>query len=427
MKKIHIFFGLALFLSLCIVFTTPNTSNANTVNELESKIENQNKAIEQLEAEIASYQNQLNTLGTQKNTLSNAVKVLDVEAKKIGTDVKVTQNKISTTDTKLNQLGSSIVSTSRDIENLKLAVAKSIREMHIAEQQSLSEVLLSGTDISDLWHYAASGEAFRSQLRAKTDDLSKTRVALQRNKELVESAKRELLGLQSQLKDQQTLTVRAKNEKDTLLKQTKNQETAYQKLVAEKLALKNQMEDDLRDFESQLSYVLNPNSLPTTGSKTFRWPLDKVRITQYFGKTQAAARLYTTGSHSGVDFGTPTGTPVKALSSGVVVGSGNTDLACKGASYGGWILIRYDNGLSAVFGHLSLVRAKTGQRVLSGDIVAYSGNTGYSTGPHLHVSVWPSDAVNIQTFPTKACRGKSITIPTAARNAYLDPMVYFPK
>lgn len=421
------FLSTLLFFAMGVALFSPYTTGANSVVDLENKIESQNKAIDQLEAEIAAYQNQLNSLGAQKNTLSNAVKVLDVEAKKIGTDVKVTQSKISTTDTKLNQLGSSIVSTSRNIESLKLAVAKSIREMHIAEQQSLSEVLLSGADISDLWHYAASGEAFRSQLRTKTDNLTQTRVALQRNKELVESAKRELLSLQSQLKDQQTLTVRAKNEKDNLLKQTKNQETAYQKLVAEKLALKNQMEDDLRDFESQLTYILNPNSLPTTGSKTFRWPLDKVRITQYFGKTQASARLYTTGTHSGVDFGTPTGTPVKALASGVVVGSGNTDLACKGASYGGWVLIRYDNGLSAVFGHLSLVRAKTGQRVLSGDIVAYSGNTGYSTGPHLHVSVWPSDAVNIETFPTKACRGKTITIPTAARNAYLDPMVYFPK
>jgi murein DD-endopeptidase MepM/ murein hydrolase activator NlpD len=416
-----------LILFCCSVFLTPYTTGANTAVELENKIESQNKAIEVLEAEIAAYQSQLTNLGTQKNTLSNAVKVLDTEVKKIGTDVKVTQNKISTTDSKLNQLGSSIVSTSQNIENLKLAVAKSIREMHIAEQRTLSQLLLSGTNISDVWHHAAAGESFRSQLRSKTDNLTQTRVALERNKALVESAKKELLGLQSQLKDQQTLTARAKAEKDSLLKQTQNQETAYQKLVREKLELKNRMEDDLRDYESQLSYILNPNSLPTTGSKTFRWPLDSVRITQYFGKTQHSQRLYVTGSHNGMDFGTPTGTPVKAMASGVVVGSGNTDLACKGASYGGWILIQYDNGLSAVFGHLSLVRATKGQRVLSGDIVAYSGNTGYSTGPHLHVSVWPADAVEIKSFPSTACRGKTITIPTAARNAYLDPLVYFPK
>ena len=116
-----------------------------------------------------------------------------------------------------------------------------------------------------------------------------------------------------------------------------------------------------------------------------------------------------------------------AMGTGVVIGEGNSDLACKGASYGNWIFIKYDNGLSAVFGHLSLIKAKVGQQVQSGDIVAYTGATGYATGPHLHVSVWPSDGVHITSFPSQACPGRTITIPTAAANAYLDPMIYFPK
>ena len=91
------------------------------------------------------------------------------------------------------------------------------------------------------------------------------------------------------------------------------------------------------------------------------------------------------------------------------------------------MFIKYDNGLSSVYGHLSLVKAGSGTRVLPGDVVAYSGATGYATGPHLHVSVFPNDGVAIHSFPSKACPGKTITIPTAAANAYLDPMLYLPK
>jgi murein DD-endopeptidase MepM/ murein hydrolase activator NlpD len=128
-----------------------------------------------------------------------------------------------------------------------------------------------------------------------------------------------------------------------------------------------------------------------------------------------------------MDFGAPTGTPVKAMASGVVVDSGNADLTCKGVSYGIWVLIKYDNGLSSVYGHLSLSKVSAGQRVRTGEVVAYVGSTGYSTGPHLHLSVFPADGVSVTSFPSKSCPGKSITIPTAATNAYLDPMVYLPK
>jgi len=216
-------------------------------------------------------------------------------------------------------------------------------------------------------------------------------------------------------------------DKNNLLKQTKNTEANYTALVKEKEARKAQFETDLRDFESKLSYILDPNTIPASGLKIFNWPVDDVRITQFFGKTVAAKKLYASGSHSGVDFGVPIGTKVRSMRDGVVLGSGNTDLVCKGASYGNWILIDYGNSLTSVYGHLSLVSRKKGDNVSAGEIVAYSGSTGYSTGPHLHVSIFPTDAVNIMEVPSRACGGgKTYTIPVAARTAYLDPMAYLP-
>lgn len=95
-------------------------------------------------------------------------------------------------------------------------------------------------------------------------------------------------------------------------------------------------------------------------------------------------------------------------------------------SYGKWILIKHDNGLSSMYAHLSLIKATEGDRVSTGDIIGYSGNTGYSTGPHLHFGVYASQGVKIVQY-TNSINCKNAVIPVADLKAYLDPMDYLPK
>ena len=181
------------------------------------------------------------------------------------------------------------------------------------------------------------------------------------------------------------------------------------------------------EYEKKLTYVLNPGSLPKAGSSALDWPLDDVYLTQKFGKTNASKRLYVSGTHNGIDFRAPVGTPIKSSANGTIAGTGDTDVQCRGVSFGKWILIKYDNGLAVTYGHLSNISSSPGQTVRAGDVVGYSGNSGYSTGPHLHVSMYPADAVNAVSRPSASCPGKSMTMPVSAVTAYLDPLLYFPK
>ena len=166
--------------------------------------------------------------------------------------------------------------------------------------------------------------------------------------------------------------------------------------------------------------------MPSTGSGVLAWPVDSVKITQFFGKTSFSTQnpqVYNGKGHNGIDLRASVGTPIKAALAGTVEGVGDTDTVCPRASYGKWVLIRHANGLSTLYAHLSLIRVGPGQSVSTREIVGYGGNTGYSTGPHLHFTVYATQGVKITALKSRACRG-TYTIPVADLKAYLNPLSY---
>ena len=90
---------------------------------------------------------------------------------------------------------------------------------------------------------------------------------------------------------------------------------------------------------------------------------------------------WVSGHHTGVDFEVPVGTDVHAASDGEVVTAGS------GGQYGSQIVIRHDGGLYSQYAHLSKIGVSVGDTVNEGDTIALSGNSGNSTGPHLHFEV----------------------------------------
>ncbi len=201
-------------------------------------------------------------------------------------------------------------------------------------------------------------------------------------------------------------------------------ESEYQRILDEKIAAKKQYEQELFDFESQLKIEIDPNSLPSVRPGVLGWPLEKIFITQLFGETVSSHRLYAEGTHNGVDFRASVGTPVKAVEDGFVMGIGNTDVG-RCLSYGKWIVLNHSDGLSSLYGHLSLQKVSAGEHVSAGEIIGYSGSTGYATGPHLHLGIFATQGLRLVSNPnSKNCKG--IINPSAPANAYLNPMDYLP-
>lgn len=421
----------SIFITLLVVATLSVASFSamaeDVTTQLQSQIESHSAEIERLNREIASYQTELNSLNKQSNTLANQVKELDTTQKKLLTNIKLTQAKIGQAEDDLVALGGEIKNKEVTITHRGELIAENIRKLNESSQTTLLEMLLAEESFADAWTNVDQVKSFQDAVRSDVIELSQAKNVLIDRHTDVEKKKQELLALKASLDDQKKIVDQNVKEKNDLLKATKNQESTYAKMVADRKALVAAFEAELRSYEEQLKYNLDPGSLPAMGSAPLAWPTSVPFITQQFGKTVDAVRLYASGSHSGVDFRAATGTPIYAMASGTVGGTGDTDLSCKGASFGKWILIRYDNNLASTYGHLSLIKVTNGQRVNRGDIVGYSGNTGHSTAPHLHVSLYPSDAVEVSPKPSLACAGKTLTQPRAAINAYLDPLMYMPK
>lgn len=401
--------------------------NNSAVEDLQRKIEERNRNIEQLNKEIKLYEELVDKTSQEAKTLQALIKGLEQNAKALNLDIQKTSAKIDVANLDIKKLDINIKSSEEKIEIFKDGIASSINEISRSEDISVVENLLNKKNLSELLIGIDAQLNFNNAIHKKVLELQQEKQVLQKNKNEQETKKKELVVLKTELSDKKKVVDNTKTERNQVLKETKNQEKNYQQMVADRQAKKTALEKEIFDYESQLKYTLDPSSIPKAGSMAWAWPVDKVLITQKFGKTNASKRLYVSGTHNGVDFGVPIGTKVKAMGPGVVLGTGDTDVTCKGASFGRWVLIRFDNGLAATYAHLSVISTSKGQQVSTGDVIGYSGNTGYSTGPHLHISAYAADAVNVVDRPSATCGGRIYTMPIAPVDGYLDPMVYFPK
>ena len=102
--------------------------------------------------------------------------------------------------------------------------------------------------------------------------------------------------------------------------------------------------------------------------------------------------------HPGIDLGAPRGTKIKAPLSGTVRAIGDTGLVNGCSSWGKWILIDHANGLSTFYAHQDVISVEPGDKVKTGEVIGYTGNTGYSTGPRLQFTVYATAAVEVRKF-----------------------------
>ncbi|MCX6712356.1 MAG: peptidoglycan DD-metalloendopeptidase family protein [Candidatus Vogelbacteria bacterium] len=400
---------------------------AITIDEIKNTISDQKSLLPKIEEEIKQLGQKIDVTRQQGNSLKNEIKQIDLTRQQLQTSLVSTQTKIVITDSNINNLKKNIQTTEEKIADDKKILAETLRQIRETETDNLAEILASFNQLTDLWDSLSRFQSLNGKLDENITNLRGSKQVLEVNKGQKEQEKNKLSNLKGDLSDQKKAVEITKQVKDTLLTETKSKESAYQKLLADRKKKKQEIEAEIAKAEADLKFALDPSKLPSTGAGIIGWPLIKHLITQGFGNTdfaQSHQSVYNGKGHNGIDLAANIGTQIYSAGDGKIEGFGNTDLTCMGASFGKWVLVKHNNGLSTLYGHLSLVKVSTGQTVKRGEVIALSGNTGYSTGPHLHFSLYASDGLKISQLKSKVAGCGTYTVPIASYNAYLNPLNY---
>jgi len=426
------FIGIIIMPSLWFGHVYYVEAQTSELDKLQQDIVSRGSRLADIEKEIAKFENELKQVGAERQTLQRAINQLELERKKVNAEISRTETLIGSTDLEINKLILEIERTENDIERNKQAVADIIRQQHQEGEVSLILLLLQNKKLSEFVSMIDAYESVQRSIALRVGELSSLHRLLDEKKELSTRKRGDLVSLQSQFRDQNLVLTSNRNEQANLLEVTKNEEKNYQSLLSQQQQAREQIIKELREFEAKLQFILDPNTIPNPGTAVFDWPLKNVIITQYFGGSEFARRnpgVYGGRAyHPGIDLGSPRGTPIHAPLAGVVRATGNTDLVPGCYSWGKWTLVDHANGLSTLYAHQDVISVVAGQRVATGEIIGYTGNTGFSTGPHLHFTVYVKEGVSVRRFneiKTVTSCGSAST-PVAATEAYVDPMSYLP-
>jgi murein DD-endopeptidase MepM/ murein hydrolase activator NlpD len=436
MSRVHLSYAVftlnVLFALLVFLYPAGISYAQSEVDQLRNEINARNERLVEIEKEIAAYKSELQKVGAEKNTLQKAINQLELERKKVEADINYTQNRIGATDLEISKLDIEIDDTENSIIVNKNAISETLRRLNESDGESMVEALLRYDNLSEFWGTIDELEQIRGVMGDQVRSLASQKIMLESKYTASTKKRSELVDLKDQYTDQNSILSSNKQEKDSLLQETRNEEASYQQLLRDRETAREEIIRELRDFESKLQFILDPSSIPSPGTPVFNWPLESIVITQLFGGTEFAkqnASVYGNRPyHPGVDFGASVGTQILAPLAGVVRATGNTDAVRGCYSWGKWTLIDHANGLATLYAHQSVISVNPGQSVSTGQVVGYTGNTGYTTGPHLHFTVYAKAGVTIRDFgEIKAatnCAGAKT--PTAATAAYIDPMLYLP-
>ena len=324
--------------------------------EIEAKKSETQKQVESISSQIDSYESQIDDLNSQ---------IADANAKIKEAEEKLVQNQ-------------------EEYEKKQEIFKQRLVVIYESGETSYLDVLLSSSSLTDfISNYYLVSELtdmdaqLMESLEKQKEEIETSKKEIEASKETLTTAKASKENVANQLKS-------AKTEKDKYVAQLSDEEKELEKEIQElkqaNARIANEIKIAEEKYKKQLEELKNNTSggsSNTAGSGFFMTPVKTGSI--------SAKAYYSSGKfHGAVDYAVSVGTPVYAAAAGVVMSTANLS-----GSYGTYVVIRHANGLQSYYAHgtYGSIRVTPGQTVAKGQQIMKSGNTGNSTGPHLHFEV----------------------------------------
>ena len=357
--KVAFIFMLILFLCMS------GFSYANDeLKKKERELEELNEQINTLDKEIAQNKNLQNETNVKIKNVQGNIRTLEGEIDALTGEITATEQSISEKTLELEQAELKIAEKNQLLNDR-------LRVMYKTGTVGYIEVLFGAEDFTDL----LSRIDMIQMVVVHDQNLIEF---LKEQRDIIEAKKLELEGIKQEL---ETL-IASKLKKQDELSVALNNLVAYKVSLRADEAAMSEMEDELLKQADKLTdYIKSLELAAKYVGGEMMWPVPgHYSISSLFGnRLHPISKEYK--MHTGIDVEAPRKTPLVSAQTGTVV------FANWFAGYGKAIIIDHGGGYTTLYGHLDVIGVKVGQVVKKGDKIGQTGNTGYSTGPHLHFEV----------------------------------------
>ncbi len=366
------------------------------------------------EAEKAeAYEKMIKLKEKQEKTITGEIEALNVQQGQTQAEISSTKKEVESLSEKIKSLERDIKDREKEIKNKKEMLKGLLQSDYQNKQSGIFELAFLDNNIDGLFNQSDQINQSGDKIIELMNEVEEAKSELEKNKNDLGDKKSEQESAKEKLEQKNLNLQSVENKKQVLLGQTQAEKEKYEKLLAT-------VENEIYDLESGKS--VDYGNIPAAKGGYFDYPVGSPSVTQGYGclKTAFARKSYPScdggkgGFHNGIDFGKNSGTTIYAVRSGKIIGSGNNGRY----AYGQWLAIDHGDGLVTLYGHLSKKNVSKGDKVKTGDKIGVMGTTGYSTGVHLHFTVF--DKKSFGTTESKYVDG--LMIPNGASvnpNRYL--------
>ena len=267
---------LILILILAVFTAVPVFDlRADLVKEIEDKIKDRNSQITQLQDQADEYKNSVKSLRVQEQSLQNEISILDAEEAQLELEIKTTQTEIEITGLEIDNLEIKIVKKAEDIERQKEVLTILIRQINDYDQETILEILLKNSQLSDFLNELAYVEATQENVQETLGKLKEAKAELKNRKEEMESKKEELEKLSKELETQKEMLTIQKEAKERLLEETRGREYKFQDLLSNIHRQRTQLLGEItslrRDQETEIARLSALEERPADSLASSSW------------------------------------------------------------------------------------------------------------------------------------------------------------
>lgn len=377
--------GLLLCFSLMFtMFAWPGATpaEAKTLAELENEIKELEDQKKEIDGQLAETEDNIANEKERQKALSSQIKNLESQISVYTTKINTLNQEISKKDAEIEQKTKEIEETQAQIDKNYELFKKRVKAMYMSDDATTLGVLFGSQTFAEFLTAVEVSKRVAEHDRELIDTLTQQKKAVEDAKAEIVVARQEIEADRAQVQADKAELDKKNRELNAAYQQSQQSQHSLEELSKKYNKDREQIEKEMQEAQELIDSITSStdDSQPIAPG-AWCWPVPgRTYISSYYGNREPDGGVVTAW-HKGIDIPAPIGTPICAAKSGKVID------ARFSTSYGYMIIIDHGGGFTSLYAHNSSLAVSNGQWVSSGDVIAYAGDTGYVTGPHLHFEV----------------------------------------